>query len=40
MHQAGVVTEKVGFNLAPDRVHRASNTGRNFTHRENGNCCG
>ncbi len=34
MNQAGVVTEKVWFNFAPDRVHWASRAGRNFTHRQ------
>ena len=34
MNQAGVVTEKVWFNFAPDRVHWASCAGRNFTHRQ------
>ena len=34
MNQAGVVTEKVWFNFAPDRVHWASLAGRNFTHRQ------
>ena len=34
MNQAGVVTGKVWFNFAPDRVHWASCAGRNFTHRQ------
>ena len=34
MNQAGVVTEKVWFNFAPDRVHWASCAGRDFTHRQ------
>jgi len=34
MNQAGVVTEKVWFNFAPDRMHWASCAGRNFTHRQ------
>ena len=34
MNQAGVVTEKVWFNFAPDRVHWACAAGRNFTHRQ------
>ena len=33
MNHAGVVTEKVWFNFAPDRVHWASCAGRDFTHR-------
>ena len=33
MNRAGVVTERVWFNFAPDRVFRASYAGRNFTHR-------
>ena len=35
MNRAGVVTEKVWFNFAPDRIHWASCAGRNFTHRQN-----
>ena len=34
MHRAGVVTEKVWFNFAPDRVRWASCAGRDFTHRQ------
>ena len=34
MNQSCVVTEKVWFNFAPDRVHWASLAGRNFTHRQ------
>ena len=34
MNHAGVVTEKVWFNFAPDRVHWAARAGRNFTHRQ------
>ncbi|MDE0052715.1 MAG: DNA methylase [Gammaproteobacteria bacterium] len=34
MNRAGVVTEKVWFNFAPDRVHWASRAGRDFTHRQ------
>ena len=34
MNRGGVVTEKVWFNFAPDRVHWASRAGRNFTHRQ------
>ena len=33
MNRAGVVTEQVWFNFAPDRVHWARYAGRNFTHR-------
>ena len=32
MNQGCVVTEKVWFNFAPDRVHRASRAWRDFTH--------
>ena len=34
MNRAGVVTERVWFNFAPDRVFWASYAGRNFTHRQ------
>ena len=34
MNRAGVVTEKVWFNFAPDRAHWASLAGRDFTHRQ------
>ena len=34
MNQAGVVTEPVWFNFAPDRGHCARYAGRNFTHRQ------
>ena len=34
MNRAGVVTEKVWFNFAPDRVHWARYAGRDFTHRQ------
>ena len=34
MNRAGVVTEKVWFNFAPDRVHWARRAGRDFTHRQ------
>ena len=34
MNRGGVVTEKVWFNFAPDRVHWASCAGRDFTHRQ------
>ena len=34
MNQSCVVTEKVWFNFAPDRVHWASLAGRDFTHRQ------
>ena len=34
MNQAGVVTEQVWFNFAPDRVHWCRYAGRNFTHRQ------
>ena len=34
MNQAGVATEKVWFNFAPDRVHWARYAGRDFTHRQ------
>ena len=34
MNQAGVVTGRVWFNFAPDRVHWARYAGRNFTHRQ------
>lgn len=34
MNRAGVVTEQVWFNFAPDRVFWASYAGRNFTHRQ------
>jgi len=33
-NQACVVTEKLWFNFAPDRVHWASLAGRDFTHRQ------
>ena len=34
MNQAGVVTEKLWFNFAPDRLHWARFAGRNFTDRQ------
>ena len=34
MNQAGVVSEKVWFNFAPDRVHWSRYAGRNFTDRQ------
>ncbi len=34
MNQAGVVTEQLWFNFAPDRVHWCRYAGRNFTHRQ------
>ena len=34
MNQAGVRTEKLWFNFAPDRVHWPAYAGRNFTHRQ------
>ena len=34
MNQAGVVTEQVWFNFAPDRVFWAGYAGRNFTDRQ------
>lgn len=34
MNQDGVRTEKLWFNFIVDRVHWASNAGRNFTHRQ------
>ncbi len=33
-NQACIVTEKLWFNFAPDRVHWASLAGRDFTHRQ------
>lgn len=34
MNQAGVVTEKIGFNRDPARPHWHSCAGRNFTDRQ------
>ncbi len=34
MNRAGVVTEKLWFNFAPDRLHWARFAGRNFTDRQ------
>ena len=34
MNHAGVVSEQVWFNFEPDRVHWASLSGRDFTHRQ------
>lgn len=34
MNQAGVCTEKLWFNFAPDRVHWPSYAGKNFTDRQ------
>ncbi|EQD62590.1 phage DNA methylase, partial [mine drainage metagenome] len=34
MNQAGVRTEKLWFNFAPDRVHWARYAGRDHTHRQ------
>ena len=33
-NQSCIVTEKLWFNFAPDRVHWAAFAGRNFTHRQ------
>ena len=33
-NQTCIVTEKLWFNFAPDRVHWASRAGRDFTHRQ------
>ena len=34
MNQAGVRTEKLWFNLTPERTHWASFAGKNFTDRQ------
>ena len=34
MNRAGVITEKLWFNCAPDRLHWPRFAGRNFTDRQ------